>query len=329
LITGFFIFLNLKIITLVNNTIVETNRLILRKFKTGDGLHFFQMNADSEVIKYTGDTPFVDLDAAHQFIDTYDAYATTGIGRWAVIRKSDDAFLGWCGLKYHPEERVVDIGFRFYRCYWGHGYATESAKAVIHYAFKTLKHPFLVAHAHINNIASHAVIKKCGLQFLKDFDYDGLPAKLYRIDNPDYELKQITAEETWPVRHPVLRKGRPLKDVYMEADEKPSTFHVGIYHHKNIIGVASFMEDAKDHFIGKQYRLRGMAVLPEYRKKGIAELVLKRGEDILKAKGCTLLWFNARIVAVSFYKNTGYTAVGPEFDIPLIGPHFLMKKELK
>ena len=312
----------------MNTPITTTDRLLLRSFKKEDGIHFFQMNADPEVIKYTGDTPFKDLDSAHTFIENYDAYTRTGIGRWAGGRISDNDFLGWCGLKYHPKERVVDIGFRFYQCYWNQGYATESAKAVIQYTFNTLKYPFLVAHAHQENKASHSVIQKCGMYFLKDFDYDGIPAKGYRIDNPDYTLKQITAEETWPVRHPVLRKGRPIEDVYMEADEKPSTFHVGMYYQNIIIGVASFMEDEKESFTGKQHRLRGMAVLPEFRKKGIAELLLKKGEDILKKKGCTLLWFNARIAAVSFYKNLGYTIVGPEFDIPLVGPHFLMKKEL-
>ena len=181
----------------------------------------------------------------------------------------------------------------------------------------------------MHNLASHAVIKKCNMHFVKDFDYDGLPAKLYQIDNPDFVLKQITAEETWPVRHPVLRKGKPLEDVYMEADEKETTFHVGIFHQDQIIGVASFMDDSKSIFTGKQYRLRGMAVLPEYRRRGIAELLLKKGENILKERGCTLLWFNARLIAVSFYKKIGYKTIGPEFDIPLIGPHYLMKKELE
>lgn len=312
----------------MNTSVTTTDRLFLRAFKKEDGIHLFQMNADPEVVKYTRDTPFKDLDSAYAFIDAYDTYATTGISRWAIVRKSDNEFLGWCGLKYHPEERVVDIGFRLYRCYWNQGYATESAKAVIQYAFNTMKYPFLVAHAHQENKASHAVLKKCGMYFLKDFDYEGIPAKQYHIDNPDYELKQITAEETWPVRHPVLRKGRPLEDVYMEADEQPSTFHVGMHYQGTIIGVASFMKDTKDFFTGKQYRLRGMAVLPEFRKKGIAEILLKKGEYLLKTKGCTLLWFNARIVAVSFYKNLGYTTVGLEFDIPLVGPHYLMKKEL-
>ncbi|MEP0263869.1 GNAT family N-acetyltransferase [Dokdonia sp.] len=316
-----------------NNTnsrqaIIETDRLYLRAFTEGDGVHFYKINADPEVIQYTGDVPFEDLASAHKFIANYDAYVKTGIGRWAVIRKSDHEFLGWCGLKYHPEERVVDIGFRFYRCYWGQGYATEIAKATITYAFDELKYPFLVAHAHLDNSASHKVIKKCDMLFVKDFDYDGLPAKLYRLENSKYDLRQITSEETWPVRHPVLRKGRPLEDVYMEADEKESTFHVGMYYNENIIGVASFMKDANSIFTGTQYRLRGMAVLPAYQKRGIAELLLKKGEKILRERKCTLLWFNSRIIAVHFYLNLGYKKIGAEFNIPLIGPHYLMKKEL-
>lgn len=308
--------------------IIETDRLYLREFISDDAIHFFKMNADPDVIQYTGDLPFDNLKSAQEFITNYDAYTKTGIGRWAVIRKSDQEFLGWCGLKYHTKERVVDIGYRFYKCYWGQGYATESAIATISYAFNTLKYPFLVAHAHIDNQASHSVIKKCHMHYVKDFDYDGLPAKLYRLDNPSYELRNITSEETWPVRHPVLRKGRPLEDVYMEADEKESTFHIGMFYNTKIIGVASFMEDAKDIFTGKQYRLRGMAVLPEYRKRGIAELLLKRGEEILREKGCTLLWFNARIIAVRFYENMEYKKIGSEFNIPLVGPHYVMKKEL-
>lgn len=310
------------------NTILKTDRLYLRQFILEDAIHFYKMNKDPQVIKFTGDAPFPNFEAAQGFITRYDAYTKTGIGRYAVIRKEDNLFLGWCGLKYHSKERVVDIGYRFYQKHWNNGYATESAKAVIQYAFNKLQYPFLVAHAHTDNAASHKVISKCKMVRIKTFDYDGLQAIQYQINNPNYNLNEITAKETWPVRHPVLRKGRPLEDVYMEADEKETTFHLGIFHKNNIVGVASFMDDINPAFNGVQARLRGMAVLPEFRKKGLAELILKKGEEILKEKGATLLWFNARIIALNFYKNLGYETVGPEFDIPLVGPHYVMKKQL-
>ncbi|RMB56100.1 GNAT family N-acetyltransferase [Dokdonia sinensis] len=308
--------------------IIETERLYLRQFITEDASHFFAMNNDPEVIRYTGDPPFTNQDAAHKFITNYDAYAKYGLGRYAVIRKEDDTFLGWCGLKYHPDKRVVDIGYRFYKNYWNKGYATESARGCIQYAFNVLKYPSLVAHAAVNNKSSHNVLEKCGMDIVKEIDYDGQRVLLYKLENSLYDLKNITAEDTWPVRHPVLRAGRPLEDVYMEADEKESTFHLGIYFKDQIVGVASFMKDHNPIFKGVQSRLRGMAVLPEYRKRGLAAMLLKRGEEILRSKGQDVLWFNARIAAVNFYKEQGYTTFGSEFDIPKVGPHYVMKKQL-
>lgn len=308
--------------------LIQTRRLLLRHFEDKDAMQLFALNADKQVLQYTGDIPFKKEEDALAFIKNYTAYDHTGIGRYAVIRKQDQQFLGWCGLKYHAKERKVDIGFRFFREYWNQGYATESAQAVIDYAFNTLNYPLLIARAHVLNIASHRVLKKCQMLPIQEFDNDGLPSIVYHLYNPDYLIKEITAEQTWPVRHPVLRKGRPLKDVYMEADEKESTFHLGAYHKNKIVGVASFMEDANPIFTGVQSRLRGMAVLPAYRKKGIAERMLHKGEDMLKERGRTLLWFNARIVALSFYKTLGYQTVGKEFDIPRVGPHYVMKKQL-
>lgn len=310
------------------HTLLETERLYLREFILEDAIHLFEMNNDPEVLKHTGDSSFTTLSEARQFIKNYDSYKRTGIGRYAVIHKKTNDFLGWCGLKYHPEKRVIDLGFRFYKKYWKQGYATESSIATINYAFSELKLPFLVAHAHVENSNSQNVLGKCKFYLESKNTYDQQPTYFYRLENPDYYIKDITSQETWPVRHPVLRAGRPLEDVYMEADEKETTFHLGMYYKDNLVGVASFMQDVCPEFTGHQSRLRGMAVLPDFRKKGIAELLLKKGEALLKDKARTILWFNARIGAVNFYKNLGYTIIGSEFMIPKVGVHYLMKKTL-
>jgi len=308
--------------------ILETERLLLREFLTEDAAAAYDLNSNPEVIKYTGDPPFASIEAARSFLEQYNAYTEHGIGRYAIIRKSDGEFLGWCGLKYHPKERIVDLGYRLNRSHWGQGYATESAKATLRYAFDQQKYYAVVAHAHIENNASHKVLTNCNFPRIKQITYDGQPTFLYRKENPSYDVRIITAEETWPVRHPVLRKGRPLEDVYMEADEKESTFHLGIFFKEIIVGVASFMEDDHPSFKGTQSRLRGMAVLPEFRKRGLAAAMLIRAEELLRERDRSILWFNARLVALNFYKEMGYETVGTEFDIPLVGPHFVMKKEL-
>lgn len=141
--------------------ILETERLYLREFIPEDAVDFYHLNSDPEVIEYTGDPPFESQEAARLFIKNYDSYERTGIGRYAVVRKEDNEFLGWCGLKYHSDKRAVDLGYRLYRCYWGKGYASESAKGCVEYAFAKARFPHLIAHVHIDNLASQHVLKNC------------------------------------------------------------------------------------------------------------------------------------------------------------------------
>jgi len=161
--------------------ILETNRLYLREFMSADGFHFFHLNNDPDVIKYTGNDAFESLQDATNFIENYADYKKNGFGRWAVCLRSTNEFLGWCGLKYEAENDEIDIGFRFYKKYWGNGYATEAAKACIQYGFKNLKISEIVGRAYKANIASIQVLKKCNLTLEKEFLYDKKPAYLYTI----------------------------------------------------------------------------------------------------------------------------------------------------
>jgi len=163
--------------------ILTTLRLYLREFIIEDGQHFYILNKDPQVIKYTGDPPFKSVAEAEGFIKNYSAYTDYGYGRWAVCLKENDEFIGFCGLKYHPKEQITEVGFRISKNYWNKGYATESTLACIEYGFKTLKLDTIYAHVHIKNIASHRVIEKCGLTFVKKFMYDKLPAYLYKLKN--------------------------------------------------------------------------------------------------------------------------------------------------
>ena len=79
--------------------ILESERLYLREFINSDGLHFYDLNNDFEVLKYTGDESFKSLEEAMDFIKNYSDYKRNGYGRWAVCLKETHEFLGWCGLK--------------------------------------------------------------------------------------------------------------------------------------------------------------------------------------------------------------------------------------
>ncbi|MFD0862667.1 GNAT family N-acetyltransferase [Sungkyunkwania multivorans] len=309
--------------------IIKTDRLYLREFVMDDAFHLYKMNSDPEVLHYTGDEPFRSEEAAAHFIQDYDFYTKHNMGRWAMIHNEDDTFLGWCGLKYHKEERIVEVGYRLYQKYWGKGYATEAAKAAIKYGFEKLRLKVIYAHVHVANKASHRVAQKAGLSFVKDFVYDGKPAKLYHITNPHYSLKEIDAQEAYKVRHPVLRKGKPIEACKFDEDRDISTLHMGMYFKNDLVGVVTFTENSHPLFKETlQFQLRGMAVLEAYRNKRIGEHLVSHGETVLNKRGVTRIWLNARKNATAFYKRLDYVICSKEFEVPIFGPHFQMTKKI-
>lgn len=161
----------------------ETERLILRRFLPTDAKDMYELNLDPEVVKYTGDDSFGSVEEALKFIENYDAYKRFGFGRWTVIRKSDHAYLGWCGLKLN-EHNDIDIGYRFKKQFWGNGYAFESANACIKYGFNTLDLSRIIGRTATANHASLRILQKIGMSFWKNDDCKGISdAKYYQILN--------------------------------------------------------------------------------------------------------------------------------------------------
>jgi RimJ/RimL family protein N-acetyltransferase len=81
-----------------------------------------------------------------------------------AITLADDALIGICGLRTKPR-KAPEIGYWLGAPYWGHGYATEAARAVIDHAFEDLGLERLEAGARVSNPASRRVLEKCGFQW--------------------------------------------------------------------------------------------------------------------------------------------------------------------
>jgi len=140
-------------------------------------------------------------------------------------------------------------------------------------------------------------------------------------------IQQITPEEALIVRAPVLRKNQPPEWAKMSEDSNINTFHIGAIINNEIVGTATIYPENRDEN-QNEWRLRGMAVLDEYQSNGIGEKLLDDCFKLILSKGGQLLWCNARIGAIQFYKKCGFTICSDEFDIPNIGPHFAMEKIL-
>ena len=161
--------------------ILETERLTLREFCSDDALSCFQLNSNQNVLRYTGDIPFKSELEAKEFILNYKDYSKNGFGRWAVILKDTNQFIGWCGLKLH-DDGMVDLGYRFFEKDWNNGYATEAATACIEYGFNELNIKTIVGRSAIENKASIGVLLKLKMKFWKNDTCNGIEkAAFYKI----------------------------------------------------------------------------------------------------------------------------------------------------
>ena len=167
------------------NVILETSRLVMRKFTIDDAALVLDLNLDPDVTRYTHD-PITDLQHAKAVLESsiLPQYRLYNHGRWAVLLKNGLEFIGWCGLKYRLEQDEVDLGYRFKKAYWGQGFATEAAEACIKYGFEQIGLHRIVGRAEPGNIGSIKVLEKCGMKYIGEELVDGHTAKTYDIFNP-------------------------------------------------------------------------------------------------------------------------------------------------
>jgi ribosomal-protein-alanine N-acetyltransferase len=166
---------------------LETERLLFRELRLSDAQGMFELDSDPEVVRYAGDQPQTHIDQARQRIEGIrQQYQDLGLGRWAAIRKDTQEFIGWAGLKYIQEINgrtyAYDLGYRFLKKHWGHGYATEAAQAFITHGFDAMQLKSISAYADVRHTASRHVLEKCGLAFTSTFVEDEDVCAWYEID---------------------------------------------------------------------------------------------------------------------------------------------------
>lgn len=177
--------------------IVETERFFLREILPTDIDGMFELDADPEVHRYLGNKPVTSREQSKEMIDFIrQQYIDNGIGRWAIIDKKTNDFIGWTGLKFITEwtnnhKDFYDVGYRLIKRYWGQGIATETAKASLTYAFNTLQTNQVYAMAAVENLGSNKILQKIGLTFIESFDLDGINVNWYKIERTEYEKRKL------------------------------------------------------------------------------------------------------------------------------------------
>ena len=142
------------------------------------------------------------------------------------------------------------------------------------------------------------------------------------------EINKVDAEKIRSLRHSELRKEQDFSTTSYLEDYEVDTFHMACIVDEKIVTCASFYPEKSIKIISDNaYRLRGMATASNFQRKGYARDLMNESFKELKKRDCDMVWCNARLVAVDFYKSVGFKITGDLFDIAGIGPHYYMDKK--
>lgn len=149
------------------NEIIITQRLVFREFSMNDIDEYYKLEKDPLVRKYIpnmrNSTYSECKESLKKYIDKYKD--ETGIQTWAVVLRENRKFIGITGYRYLEELEKVEIGIRLMPDYWGSGYATETGKALVQFAFRRLGLNEIIAMAVPENEKSMKSLENIGLNF--------------------------------------------------------------------------------------------------------------------------------------------------------------------
>jgi GNAT superfamily N-acetyltransferase len=131
-------------------------------------------------------------------------------------------------------------------------------------------------------------------------------------------VRPVDPALTRPLRQRVLRPHESLEE--LASHEPPGVHAVGAFDGDELVGVGFVCPDGGPG----EWRVRGMATIPEARGRGVGSAILAALVDHARAQGATLVWCNARTPARSLYARAGFGVESEEFEITGIGPHFVM-----
>jgi RimJ/RimL family protein N-acetyltransferase len=147
--------------------ILQTERLALRELTEDDASFILELVDSSGFRENIGDRGVRDLESARTYIaGVRESYAKNGFGLWRLALKATDEPVGLCGLVKRDALPLPDVGYAFLARFWGRGFATESAAAVIDYGLGRLGIPVIAAITKPENLGSIAVLEKIGMEYL-------------------------------------------------------------------------------------------------------------------------------------------------------------------
>jgi RimJ/RimL family protein N-acetyltransferase len=165
---------------------IETERLLLRMFRPDDLDDLAALFSDPDVVRYVGDGKPVSREEADRALQSIiKHWQTHGFGRWAVVDKQTQEFIGFGGLR--SLFGTPEVVYHFAKAHWGKGFATELARAALRFGFEGRGFDRIVAITRPPNTASIHVMEKLGMHFEMNTSYYDIQVVQYSISRDQFK----------------------------------------------------------------------------------------------------------------------------------------------
>ncbi|MDZ8087664.1 MAG: GNAT family N-acetyltransferase [Nostoc sp. DedQUE12b] len=146
---------------------LETHRLLMRDLIEADWQAVFTYQSDPLYLRYSYWTQRTQKDVCEflqMFIEQQKEQPRTKF-QLAIVLKEENRLIGNCGIRVNdPEMREANIGYELNTQYWGQGYATEAAQAILKFGFEELRMHRIWSWCVSENVASVRVLEKIGMR---------------------------------------------------------------------------------------------------------------------------------------------------------------------
>jgi RimJ/RimL family protein N-acetyltransferase len=166
---------------------IESERLIFRRFTLDDLPQLIQQRSDPDVNKFLGGTRLQNPEALSKRIRFYmSCYDSHGFGMCAMIWKPTGEMIGSAGLQPLDGTKEIEVGYSMIKEYWGRGIGTEAARTWLEHGFREHRLDRIVAVALTENRASRHIMEKLGMQYEKTEFHYGAECAFYAISRAEF-----------------------------------------------------------------------------------------------------------------------------------------------
>lgn len=177
---------------------LDTERLLLRPLRPDDLDAMHAYLGDPQTMLYYP-APFSREFVKEWLVRNQERFEKFGYGLFGVVLKESGELIGDCGLVWQdlPDGPDLEVGYHFHRSHWGHGYATEAARACMEHAFCNAGVDHVISLIRPENLPSRRVAERNGLTISRQVLWRELLHDVWRKDRPD-DLRRVAPNAAGP-----------------------------------------------------------------------------------------------------------------------------------